>query len=669
MTITMNLIAMLLSFAMMLTGAGGEGQPAQARNLVLHNVQFSYNGESVKLPQALHVGASTDGEKAVFDFGIDQGGETLLPVQLGVSEAGVAALFTKSDVAVNVTADAIDAAMEQASGMMQSMTGAIQTENPELLQFLTEEFLPAYTGLIEAAKDPDFAERMNAKGDEILAGIVDKGEGVADTLLLEGEQYAVTKYTYTLDSDQMAQLMDGIFAAEDALKNYADALFKLYSMLPEESGLNGIASYNDLFNKTGMQASMDFVEQVTADGEINQTNAVLTMDMNAMIKKTVEQQTAEGQETAEVPELPPMVVDIESLKMGAMTDVMTSFDYAVEGVGVNMVAHANDDVDGKLMDMSMGMKQGDETIATMDFSAYMNEEGFNSVNFHIDAPASNTEVAIGAAGTANEDGTGTTNVELSVDSGSDSFNLSFDLDVTADAIEDLVNGHETVLTLDDLSEDALNAIGEDETFQAAMMQVVGSMSMDAQKLTAEENVQKLIALFQFQNDAPVVVDGQPEADGGDYDYTFEIEPEGDYEYEIEGVDGEEDEYDNEEVEDDGELGFEQPQFTWLPEGWEIQETNVDTAYDWMDVTMGDENGENNAYAIFFSDTDNTQVSYLVGDDGSIAPVEGREMSVSDFGEGSVSVTLHEGGLYCNIMFNSADLDLETIGQIVAGIQY
>ena len=36
------------------------------------------------------------------------------------------------------------------------------------------------------------------------------------------------------------------------------------------------------------------------------------------------------------------------------------------------------------------------------------------------------------------------------------------------------------------------------------------------------------------------------------------------------------------------------------------------------------------------------------------------MSVSDFGEGSVSVTLHEGGLYCNIMFNSADLDLEMV---------
>ena len=667
MNMTMNLIAMLLSFAMMLTGAGGEVQPAQARNLVLHNVQFSYNGESVQLPQALHVGVSTDGEKAVFDFGIDQGGETLLPVQLGVSEEGVAALFTNSDIAVNITADAIDAAMQQASDMMQGMTGAIQTENPELLQFLTEEFLPAYTGLIEAAKDPDFAERMNAKGDEILAGIVDKGEGVADTLLLEGEQYAVTKYTYTLDSDQMAQLMDGIFAAEDALKNYADALFKLYSMLPEESGLNGIANFTDLYGKTGMQTSMEFVEQVTADGEINQTNAVLTMDMNAMIRKAAESQAAEGQETAEVPELPPIVVDIESLKMGAMTDVMTSFDYAVEGVGVNMVAHANDDVDGKLMDMSMGMKQGDETIATMDFSAYMNEEGFNSVNFHIDAPASNTEVAIGAAGTANEDGTGTTNVELSVDSGSDSFNLSFDLDVTADAIEDLVNGHETVLTLDDLSEDALNAIGEDETFQAAMMQVVGSMSMDAQKLAGEENLQKLISLFQI--DPQSMTTEEPAETGDDYDYTFEIEPEGDYEYEIEGLDGEEGEYGYEEVEDDGELGFEQPQFTWLPEGWEIQETNVDTAYDWMDVTMGDENGENNAYAIFFADTDNTQVSYLVGDDGSITPVEGREMTVSDFGEGSVSVTLHEGGVSCNIMFNSAELDLETIGQIVAGIQY
>ena len=106
----MNFLAILISLAMMLTGAGGEGQPAEAsRTLLLHNINITYGDESVSLNPALRVGATTDGEKAVFDVGVDVDGDTLFPIQLGVDESGLTALFAKSDVAVKLDAEAFDA--------------------------------------------------------------------------------------------------------------------------------------------------------------------------------------------------------------------------------------------------------------------------------------------------------------------------------------------------------------------------------------------------------------------------------------------------------------------------------------------------------------------------------------------------------------------------------
>ena len=83
---SLNLISILLSLAMMLTGVGGEGQPEQAsRVATLRNVMVTYNGEPVRLSPEAHLGVSTDGESALFDFGVDLDGNALMPVQVGVN--------------------------------------------------------------------------------------------------------------------------------------------------------------------------------------------------------------------------------------------------------------------------------------------------------------------------------------------------------------------------------------------------------------------------------------------------------------------------------------------------------------------------------------------------------------------------------------------------------
>ena len=101
---SLNIIAILVSLAMMLTGVGGEGQPAEAaRTLVLHNVRITVNDETVDLAPELRLGASTDGQKAVYDLGVDLNGETLFPIQLGAADEGITALFGKSEVWGRVT--------------------------------------------------------------------------------------------------------------------------------------------------------------------------------------------------------------------------------------------------------------------------------------------------------------------------------------------------------------------------------------------------------------------------------------------------------------------------------------------------------------------------------------------------------------------------------------
>ena len=65
--------------------------------------------------------------------------------------------------------------------------------------------------------------------------------------------------------------------------------------------------------------------------------------------------------------------------------------------------------------------------------------------------------------------------------------------------------------------------------------------------------------------------------------------------------------------------------------------------------------------------DNTMAQYILQDDGKV--VDGRMMNVTDFGEGGLSVTVNENGMYGNLMFTSEAIELDTIGRIVAGIEF
>jgi len=130
---SMNLIAMLVSLAMMLTGAGGAVQTealpatATARTLTLSNVSVTWNGEPLHLAPQAHIGVSTDGKKAVYDFGVDLGDKKLLPVQVVASESGITALSGNSGAAVTVSAEITTSASAAGAGVGASAAGGSVT--------------------------------------------------------------------------------------------------------------------------------------------------------------------------------------------------------------------------------------------------------------------------------------------------------------------------------------------------------------------------------------------------------------------------------------------------------------------------------------------------------------------------------------------------------------
>ena len=668
---SINILAILLSFAMMLAGVGGEGQPAEAsKTLALHDVRLYVNDETLDLDPELLLGAYSDGQKAVFDLRVLAGEETLFPVQLGVDDSGLTALFEKSDVAVKVSADALNALSDQVNqmveGVAQQATESMQedSENAELIDVLTNEYIPAYMGLLEAVGDPEYAKQIEEKGNAVFAQIIDRGEGTPVTEEIDGQEYALNEYNYTIENDKMAELLDTLFASDEKLTAYCEAMFKLYSLMPEESGMTGITSYKDMFEKLHVNMTMEIVEKLSDDGEVDLMDAQMTFDMKGMVEAMVQaQEEADETASSDIPDLAPMVIDIQSAKVGQAQTAAISMDYEVEGAAMEMTANAQTD-DGLHgdFDIDMEIEQEGERVVGMRVDARTGSAGGGEtydLYFDMNVEAEETEVNFHTYGIMKPDGTGHNTFEFDAYKEDQRFGIAFHLDVIDDPIEDKVNGHEAALTIDDLSQEALSKLGEDQALQGTIMQVIGSMMTDAQALSNNESVQQLTALFAAMN--PQADEPEPVEDYADDSFDGEAEEAGEA-YET-------DSYEYQEPVDDGELGFNEPEFTWLPEGLKVQNVDKDTQFDWLSMTIADDNYNNSIYVTFYSDAEDNSISYVVGGDGEIEAVDGREMSVTDFGDGGMSVTLRENGVYANLMFFGQDADLETIGKIVSGIQF
>ena len=745
---SMNLIAILVSLAMMLTGAGGAAQPGAApaaetaRTLTLSNVNVTWNGEALSLAPTAHVGVSTDGAKAVYDFGVDLDGKTLLPVQVSAGEAGLTALAGNGQ-AVTVTAKALEGLAEQLEAQMNASLAQSGDSNAQIMKFITEEYLPAYANMLKLAMDPQKRTEINATTQAIFDRTVDRGEGKPSTLEVDGQRYDVTAYSYSMDAMQIAALSDTMYTEVPELTDYYNALFKLYSMMPEESGLRDVTSLSALMEKFDIQIRMDIEEQRTGDGKVDLMDAELTIDMSSM-EAAIRQQAvnaapetlepieeAEGtaadtqvvegdaaqssqlqvdtagkgaapeaaevapetEDAAEAPALQPIVMNLHSLKLPDYSESTVDCVWDVDGshsADISMAATEN----GGMQEMEMALFLLDNGVRThgCKLSAFLAQDDTDTVSYSLSMRAIQQDVArVDAAvyGVKNPDHTSENSASVEVYTPALNAAVSFDLDVTDGPIEDRASAAKDALVIDDLSEAGIQSLAQDPAVLGALMQAAGAMTNDLATLQADPTVSGLMSLAQGKglpinvddlDDPGVDVDidyGDAQADS-DEAYQIVVDEDGNYQLVLadDVADGFDDapvegdmefDFDDAPVEDDGVLAFREPKLNWLPEGWKVIGTETDTANDWVQMNIADNSGAECAYVIFFIDPEVSTANYIVQQDGKV--LDGRMMNVTDFGEGGLSVTVSENGMYGNLMFTSEAIELDTIGKIVSGIEF
>ena len=718
---SMNLIAILVSLAMMLTGAGVGVQPEAlpvaetARTMTVSNITVIWNGERIELTPRAHIGVSTNGQKALYDFGVDLGDKKLLPVQLVASESGITALSGNSGVAVTVSKEALEGLAAQLEAQMSASMAEAGGDNARIMQFITEEYMPAYMNMLQLAMDPAQRKPINAVAQTVFDKTVDRGEGTPTTLVVDGESYKVNEYSYSLDGMQMAALTDAMYSEIPAVADYYDALFKLYGMMPEESGLRDITSFTALFEKFDIKMQMDIQEKRSDDGSVDDMDAVLTLDLSAMATmsqaapapeaaatdapavsapeeavEAPEAAPAEGAPEAEAPVLAPIVMNVHSLKLSDYSESTATCAYDFDprhSMDMNMTA--TESAGTMTLDATMIVSEDGKKAMGGTMSAFMTQDETGTVSYNINAKAVRQDVVKAEAtfyGAEYSDGTSENSVFCDLRTPEVNASVAFDLDVTADAIDDAASMAKPACVIDDLSEEGMQALGQNPGLIGAAMQAFGSMTQDVAALKEEPGVKSLLSLVRG-NGLPIDVDElnaedpenpfdfieAPEGDdnapdeGDEGDYQLVVDEDGNYELVIGDENSTASDFDEESVEDDGVLAFNQPELTWLPKGWTVSATETDTAYDWVQLSITDADGAECAYAIFFLDPEAGTANYIVQENGKV--VDGRMINVTDFGEGGLSVTVSDNGMYGNLMFNSEAIELDTIGQIVAGIKF
>ena len=655
----MSILSILISLAMMMTGtSGAELAEPVSRTLTISNLVVSVNGEEVALDPALRVGASTDGEAALFDVALDVNGESLFPVQVKGDADAIVAMFKNGGAAIGVDTAAVDALIQQRMDSIAPVQ--MDDESQAIVKFLTEEFVPAYRDLLQAVQDPAFLDEVQKDAQGIVDEIVDRGEGTPVTVPVNGQEMALIAYSYTIDTAQIAELCDRVYQINDTLKAFYDAIFKLYDLMPEESGLKGLTSFQDVFASTGMEMILAVDEQMSEDGEVDIADVTMTMDMSNMVEKleaaqsdeetaeeTVEEaaeETAEeaAEETAEEAVVAePIVAYIHAVRVGDEATSTMSMDFAAgEGASMNMQLAAEQNATARSMNMTMSVQENEQSVEMFINASSEQDPDTGAKGFGLDFTVSASdegEFSAGVTGNRNADGTGHADVSFAF-SGVDQFvTVAFEMDVDGGEIADEVAGTDAYI-LKDLSEEGMSKLGEDQALMGAVMQISGSLSQDVGKLMQDESVAQLVQMFTA--------------------VRTEEEPEYDYEYD-----------EGDEPEDDGVLPYEMPEFTFLPEGMSVKETNVDTVYDSVDMTISDENGTSNIYAYFYAQGDHSDVPYVLSEDGTIAPMNDQLVNISSLYEGDYSVSMAANGVNTNLYMYGEAFDLDTIGQILAGLKY
>lgn len=639
-----NLLAILVSLAMMLTGATAPLEEPASRALQVSNLTVRHNNEEVTLSPFASVGVMTDGAKAVVDFFVGSGEDVYLPFQLVADESGLLMTNDNSKVTLKIDGD-----------QLQALLGDVDMDEADAAVFdLVGEYIGAWSGLVKLMNDPDAIAEIQAKADAIYDDMVDRGPGEEGTAEYDDEIYDVVSFEYDLTARQLGALADAVYAADERLADYAQAYFKLLKAMPEDSGLNDLDSFEALmarFDNISMHVNesigdddlniSDMILHVTVpdlekplelaihsvrdeDGrntevtgdfkaedmaislymEASQSGRDMQMDMNVSVdpvgeaEEDEEEIAVEADDDAEIDEAEDEA-DVEEDEADAEDDE----DDAEEDEEDIDDEDDEDDVDGE--------GDGEEAFYfAMDFDRSYDEETQTtntSLDYALDVAEEDIHAEFDIDGTMTDDGEGDYLVSGGLNVGNESYSFEFNAAISDETI--------------DVRADAANAVSI-EDFDPSVL--LASVSADALNLYTDESVQKLIAMGRS------AVDAATGAEAGTEVATV-VDPE------VEAKPA-----------DAGELSFSNPQFNWLPEGYEMQNLTVDAEY--QDVNcflVNEETGDSIYFDISASFNDNPINHYSLSEDGSYTKIDDVILN-EEIGEGYRTYTLDDGTLSYSI---------------------
>ena len=559
-------------------------------------------------------------------------------------------LSDNSNLTLKLSREELESLMEQ--------IGMTMSEEDQAIFDQIGEFFTAYADMMKLVGDPEARQEIQVKAEAIYDEMIERGEGTPDRVEIDGETYDVTVYEYDLTGAQMGAMTDAVMASDERLARYAAAYIKLFAAMPEDSGLRGVDSYEAIFEKAGVDMTMHMVESVAENGP-TVTDAILHISAGE--------------------EMPPMEFVVHAVKDGdAQTSTMTC---EVEADGMLVSLYGEAAVAGRDMTLNMSFTanpvEGDEDAEAQtgeiaevepaeDADVDAEAEGEDVISFLVSFDQSYDEAAdettrslsytldiadfedVDAHAEFSIDGVSGGNagsvctVRGSLDIHEQSFGFSFDANVTDAPIAERVSADKAV------------SVSE---FDPTVL--IAGVSADALKLYTDESVQKLVAMGKkaFTEMTGSMNAAAPD-DGG-----------------IEALDGEgeivlppdDDAADAEQA--DADLPYGNPQFNWLPEGYAVEDVNLDAEY--QDVSCNITNsttGDSIFVDINQSYNDGNVTHYILNEDGSYEVIEGVILNQEVSNDYSY-YSLDDGSININVFPSNPNVSAEDIIHILTELTF
>lgn len=651
-----NLLAILVSLAMMFTGAGAPVTQPVSRTILISDLTVQHNDEEVVLSPFATLGVMTDGAKALFDFSVGKEDQVYLPFQAVADESGIIVTNDNANVTLKIDADQLETLLGSSVSV---------DENGAAVFGLMGDYIAAYGDILRLMNDAEATQALMAKGEAIFNEMIDRGEGRPASIEYDDEIYDVTTYEYDLDAKQLGALVDAIYASDEKLANFSRAYFQLLQAMPEDSGLRGFNSFEQILEKYG-NMSVHITESV-ADSGLNIKDSILHVAIPGLqepVELVAHSVTDGDTRVSEVNS----AFEINGVALGLYadggqsgSDLQLNLSLSINPADAAQAQEADEEAEETeaYAETAEAVEQtraddGDDVLEvpdgegdaqdafyfTMDFDRGIDEESgslVQSATCSFDAAEQDIHFDLTIDGTQAEDGEGEYQVSGGVDVREDSFGFGFNISVSDEEI--------------DVRANAANAVSPD-AFDPSVL--VASVSADALNLYADESVQKLIAMgksaIEAAQQSPADADAEEDVEDIKDVAPVEVDPD---ELELEM----------------GEMTFGNPQFNWLPEGYRVDNVNVDEEYQDVNLNLvNDETGD----TVFIDITNSymgTNINhYSIADDGSYAPIDGTILN-EEVGDGYALYSMDDGTLAYSIFPSTNALSTEDIIHILAELTF